>query len=200
LNPLFLAPIVEGHGEVEAVPALLHRIARQLAPESTLRVNPPIRVKSGSFLNDESYFRKQVTLAAAKAAQSRGWVLILLDCEDDGPATVGPDLLRRARVVRSDMDVLVVLAHREYETWFVTAARSLRGMRGLISDLEAPPRPEAMRDAKGWLSARMEQPYDEITHQIEFTRRFDLNLARTNRSFDRLCRHIRDLLTLSAER
>lgn len=37
--------------------------------EETLRVNAPIRVKSGSFLRDHGYFRKQAALAAAKAAQ-----------------------------------------------------------------------------------------------------------------------------------
>ena len=93
----YVAPIVEGHGEVEALPALLHRIATLAAVEGTLRVNPPIRVKSGSFLHDHDYFSKQIALAAAKAAQGGGAVLILLDCEDDCPATLGPDLLRRAQ-------------------------------------------------------------------------------------------------------
>jgi hypothetical protein len=58
----YLASIVEGHGEVEALPALIHRIAIAAQYGGDLRVNPPIRVKSGSFLNDEEYFRKQVRL------------------------------------------------------------------------------------------------------------------------------------------
>lgn len=41
-----LVPIVEGHGEVQAVPALLHRLAQQADQEIVVRVNPPIRVKS----------------------------------------------------------------------------------------------------------------------------------------------------------
>jgi hypothetical protein len=80
----YVAPIVEGHGEVEAFPALLHRIAVAITGQGMLRVNAPVRVKSGSFLKDGNYFHKQVALAAAKAAQEeRGAVLILLDCEDD---------------------------------------------------------------------------------------------------------------------
>lgn len=39
----YIAPIVEGHGEVEAVPALLHRIGVLAGVEATLRVNAPIR-------------------------------------------------------------------------------------------------------------------------------------------------------------
>lgn len=190
----FLAPIVEGHGEVEALPALLHRIAISVGVVGTLRVNPPIRVKSGSFLQDADYFRKQVALAAAKAAQAGGVVLILLDCEDECPARLGPDLLQRAKAVREDVAVIVALAYREYETWFLTSARSLRGVRGLPPNLEPPPVPEVIRDAKGWLGARMRSGYDPIVHQLEFSRKFDLEEAQANPSFKRLYRCVGKVL------
>jgi hypothetical protein len=193
----YIAPIVEGHGEVEALPALLYRIARWAGVEGLLRVNSPIRVKSGSFLQDRDYFRKQVSLAGAKAAQGGGAVLILLDCEDDCPATLGPDLLRRAKAVRGDVAMLVALAYREYETWFLTAARSLRGVRGLPPDLDPPSAPEAIRDAKGWLGAHMPFGYDPVIHQLEFSRKFDLQEAQANPSFNRFYRHIRKLLESS---
>jgi len=96
------------------LPALIHRIARVAALEGRLLVSPPVRVKSGFFLNDEDYFRKQIALASAKAAQEDGTVLILLDCEDDCPGTLGPDLLRRAQAVRADIEIIVALAHREF--------------------------------------------------------------------------------------
>jgi hypothetical protein len=72
------------------MPALLYRIAHTTAFTGVVRVNPPIRVKSGAFLNDQDYFRKHVTLATAKAADLDGSVLILLDCEDTCPGTLGP--------------------------------------------------------------------------------------------------------------
>jgi len=181
----YIAPIVEGHGEVEAVPALLHRIAQGETPNITRRVNFPIRVKAGSFLNDDAYFRKQIILAAAKAAQANGFVLILLDCEDACPATRGPSILSRAQAIREDVGYLVVLAYREYESWFLAAARSLRGIRGLPEDLEPPDRIEGVRNAKDWLGKRMAIPYDPVVHQLEFSRRFDLQQARANASFNR---------------
>jgi hypothetical protein len=190
----YIASIVEGHGEVEALPALLHRIARLSPFTGVLLVNPPLRVKSGSFFNDHDYFHKQVTLATAKAAEVNGSVLILLDCEDDCPATLGPKLLRRAQAVRANVNILVALAYREYETWFLTAARSMRGLRGLPPDIEPPEAAESIRDAKGWLSARMNVAYDPVIHQLEFTRKFDLEAARANRSFDRLCHRIHSFL------
>ena len=157
-------------------------------------MNQPIRVKSGSFLNDENYFRKQVMLAGAKAAQEGGSILILLDCEDDCPANLGPDLLQRARTVRADVNTLVVLAYREFETWFIAAARSLRGQCGLPDDLDPPQDAEGIRNAKGWLGARMNVAYDPITHQIEFVRAFNLEEARSNRSFNRFCTRIKEFL------
>ena len=190
----YVAPIVEGHGEVEAFPALLHRIAVAISGQGTLRVNAPVRVKSGSFLNDHAYFHKQVALAGAKAAQERGAVLILLDCEDDCPATLGPDLAQRAQQVRPDVPILVALAYREYETWFITAARSLQGVRGLPNDLEPPDHPQAIRDAKGWLGSRMNAGYDPVIHQLAFSRKMDLDQARANPSFNHLYEHIRTLL------
>ncbi len=190
----YLAPIVEGDGEVEALPALLHRVAQAAGYADVLRVNRPIRVKSSPFLNDPEYFRKHVALAGAKAAQEAGSVLILLDCEDHCPATLGPELLRKARGVRGGIEVLVALAYREYETWFITAARSLRGLQGPPNDLEPPLHPESIRDVKGWLGARMPGGYDPITHQLEFTRAFRLENGRSNPSFDRLCRHVLQFL------
>ena len=88
-----IVPIVEGHGEVEALPVLIRRIFAAFRPGMIPVVNPPSRVKAGSFLQDRDYFRKYVALAAAKAAQGDGLVLILLDGEDHCPGTLGPRLL-----------------------------------------------------------------------------------------------------------
>ncbi len=199
---LFLVPIVEGHGEGAALPALLHRIAAKAGLARRLQVNPPIRVQSGSFLNDTEYFRRYVTLAAEKARSREGVVLILLDCDDkrNCPARLGPELLGRATNARGDVPFLVSLAWREYETWFITAARSLAGSHGLPIDLEPPLVPDGIRGAKEWLGRRMADGYDPITHQVVFTKLFDLEHARLNRSFDRLYRRVVRLLITTTER
>jgi hypothetical protein len=165
------------------VPALLHRLAQRASVALPVVVNHPIRVKAGSFLNDHNYFSRYVQLAAAKASQMAGCVLILLDCDDDCPATLGPSLLARARTVRSDVRYSVCLAVREYESWFIAAAQSLRGQVGLPQSLERPPYFESIRDAKGWLSDRMSSPYDQTVHQLDLTRVFDLQQAEASASF-----------------
>lgn len=190
----YVAPIVEGHGEQQAVPHLLQRIAAAEGRFASLRVNPPIRIKSGSFIKDDQYFRKHVALAAGKARQHpNGHVLILLDCEDDCAASLGPSLLGRAQEVADDVSILVALARREYETWLVAAANSLRGVEGLPADLIAPADPEARRDAKGWLGRQMPKGYDPVRHQLPLTLRFELQAARTVASFDRLFRKIQGM-------
>ena len=197
---LFFAPIVEGHGELEAVPALLHRIATAVGHPGEILVNPPIRVKSGSFINDRDYFRKHVMLATGKAASRRGAVIILLDCDDarNCPAVLGPALLKQAQEVRNDVPILVGLAWREYETWLVSAVRSLAGQHGLPAEIEPPPDPEGIRGAKEWLGDRMSYGYDPITHQAAFTRLFDLEQARTVSSFERFYRRVESLINARA--
>lgn len=182
----FIAPIVEGDGEIDALPALLHRMRDAVSASAVLQVNPPIRIKTGSFLNDQIYFGKYIALAAAKAAQRQGSVLILLDCEDYCAAELGPQLLRKATAVRDDVPMFVTLAPREYETWFLAAAHSLRGVAGLPGDLEPPANAEHIRDAKGWLSERMPGKYDPIRHQTQFSKCMNLDAGRTVQSFDRL--------------
>lgn len=190
---MVIVPIVEGQGEVQAVPNLLHRIVAAIAPDAWLQVSPPIRVKAGSFFQDDEYFRRHILLASAKAAQHQGHVLILLDCEDDCPARLGPVLLQRAGAVRNDVSMIVCLAHREYETWFLAAAHSLRGCCGLSPQLTPPAHPEAHRGAKEWLSRYMPYPYDPVQHQLELTRAMDLTQAQQNQSFRRLVRKIQTL-------
>jgi hypothetical protein len=185
-----IVPIVEGQGEQAAVPILIRRIFSELQPTVIPEINFPVRVKAASFLNEPGYFKRYVELAAAKAAQGGGRVLILLDCEDSCPGILGPHLLERARAVRSDIPILVALAHREFETWFLAAAASLAGREGLPAGLEPPRNPESIRGAKEWLGDQLPSRYDPISHQAKFSNIFSLNEARTIPSFARLVENL----------
>lgn len=195
-NSYSIVPIVEGYGEVYAVPVLLRRIAETMDPLPVLLVNQPIRVKAGSFLKDQEYCRRHIELAARKAKMhEKSCILILLDCEDDCPAHLGPQLLANALEFRPDINVLVILAYREYETWFLAAARSLRNVGGLPGDLEPPSNPEALRDAKGWLSARMPGRYNEPNDQPRMTAKFSFEEGSSVPSFSRAFSKIKAFLS-----
>jgi Domain of unknown function (DUF4276) len=90
--------------------------------------------------------------------------------------------------------VSVVLAHQEYEAWFLASAASLAGVGSLPDNLEPHPNPESKTGAKEWLNARMTGKYLPTRHQPTFTKVFDLRVARTNAdSFDKCCRDIERL-------
>lgn len=137
-------------------------------------------------------------LAARKIA-GVGAVLILLDGDDDCPAELGPQLAQRVAEVRNDLPSAVVLAKREFEAWYLAAAESLRGLRGLYADLQPPPDPEAVRGAKEWLAERMTGGYSETLDQPALAAQFDLDLARRAPSFDKCYREVVRLLTAARE-
>jgi hypothetical protein len=186
--------IVEGHGEVEAVPVLIRRLVSEADPSISVRIPPPIRIPK-SRLVKEGELEKAVELIARKVAPT-GAVLVLLDSDEDCPAILGPDLLSRARNARSDLPLAVVLAKQEYEAWFLAAASSLRGQRGLRADLAAPAEPEGIRGAKEWLSARMagNLSYVETLDQPALTKTFDMEQARQSDSFDKCRREVEKLM------
>ena len=196
MSDYFVAAIVEGQGDVQAVPILLQRIFQEARPGARLQMRSLIRVRASKFLQDTFEFTRNVTLAAREAkAYPQGLVLILLDCEDDCPATLGPDVLAKAQAVRSDVPIIVALAYREYETWFMAAARSLRGVGGLPQTMEVPPDPERTRDAKGWVSIQLGVPYNPPNHQPLFTQHFDFQQASTIPSFARLHSKLRQFFS-----
>jgi hypothetical protein len=92
--------------------------------------------------------------------------------------------------------IAVVLAKREYEAWFLAAAESLRGKRGLPDDLQPPDDPEAIQGAKEWLRARMptDRKYGAVLDQPALTALFDMDAARRLGSFDKCYREIVRLL------
>jgi len=189
--PCRIASVVEGHGEREAVPILIRRLIADMNPPLAVDVARPIRVPRGRLLRSGE-LERAVQLAALDARPG-GAVMVVLDAEDDCPKTSAPDLLHRARGAAGDLPVCLVLARREFEAWFLAAAESLRDRRGLSTELEPPPDPEAVRGAKEWLQRHMPpaRRYSETLDQPALAAVFDLELARRRSpSFEKLCREM----------
>jgi hypothetical protein len=188
--------LVEGEGDVRAVP----RLARDIGIEVAVVVDPVIPAPV-SRLRKAHSLEEEIDNIARKMGS--GGILVLLDCDwkDGCPKYDGPSLLRRAQAARRDVPIRLVLAEKEYEAWFLAAAESLCGLCGLPGDLTAPPEPEAVRGAKEWLSHHMPRhtPYSPVPDQATLTTAFDMALARRRSpSFDKCYREIAALLqTLS---
>lgn len=175
--PTTIASIVEGDGEVPALPKVLHRIAEELGVFG-LQTPMPMRVPRGKITIVGGIER--AVSAVALRVPGPGGVLVVLDADDDCPADLGPRLLERARATRPDKRLAVVLANREFEAWFLAAAPSLAGRHGFRADLARPPEPEAPRDCKGLLSkARAKgHPCKETVDQAPLATIFDMKMAR----------------------
>lgn len=179
--------IVEGDGEVRALPLLLRRLAEAKGVYD-LSVPTPIRVHRDQFLRRPEEFERKLLLACAKA--TGGAVLVLLDADDDCPMELAQDIAARGAAFVRTATLHVAIANREFEAWFLAAAQSLAGKRGLDGSLQAPAEPDAIRNAKGWLSERMsEGHYHEVSDQPALTAIFDLAQARQrSRSFRKLAK------------
>ena len=190
-----IVTIVEGPGEVEAIPILIRRIAAVADPGAVPHVPRPIRVKRDSFLK-ENELERYVDFAGRQTGPGGG-VLIVLDADDDCPPELASTIHRRATKARGDCLIKVVLARREYESWFLAAADSIGGRRGLPDDITAPDHVESIRNAKGWLTSRMPtgRAYKETRDQPALTSLFDLDTARRKApSFAKMWRTVTQLL------
>lgn len=189
-----LGCVVEGHGDVAAVPILVRRLRDSIAPSLPLIVRRPVRVKRDR-LSHAGELERAIQLAAPPAEPVPA-LLVLVDAEADCAAQLGPELGERATDRRPDLAVAVVLAVREFECWFLAAAESLRGHRALADNLAAPDKPEGIGGAKAWLRARMPagRTYSETADQPALAAVMDIQAARRAPSFDRLWREMEGLL------
>lgn len=186
--------IVEGRGELDAVPLLLRRIAAEVSPLAHVNVLAPIRVDRNKVTGPNEL--EGAVRVAARRSGPDGRILILLDADKDCPAQLGPELLRRARAARGDRHIRVVMPKSEFESWFLASAERLRGRCGLNASAAAPNDPEGIRDAKGWLTARMpaSDPYKPGRYQAALVSAMDFKAARRAPSFDKLWRDVCELL------
>lgn len=194
-----LASIVEGHGEVQALPILLRRLAYE-QDRYDVEFPRPVRCNKSEIVTEDGHVRadhlkRRVRQALIKLDQmDRGAVLLLLDADDHCPKLVAPRIQEEARTVSGPVPLAVVLANPEFEAWFLAALESLRGRRGIPDSAVAPEGPESIRDAKGALRFQMGGAYSERVDQPALTAGFDLQQATTCRSFRKFRCAAEDLL------
>ncbi len=177
------------------MPVLVRRIVQLVAPSCFVHCPKPIRVRRDRFIRRREELERSIMLARGNAGD-HGAILVVLDSDGDCPARLGPDLLSRVRPVAAGVEIGVVVAHREFEAWFLAAAESVRGRRGLSSTLASPADPEAVADAKGVLRRHMPpgRRYSETTDQPALAELFDLQAARRAPSFDKCYREVERLV------
>jgi hypothetical protein len=186
--------VVEGQGEDEALPLLVRRICNELLSVFSIRTTRPVRTTKSKLVRPGE-LERAIRLAQF-ANEMQGPVLVVLDADDDCPAELGPILKLRAVPVAQHCAVSIVIPKYEFETWFLAAAESLGGYRGLREGLLPPPDPLTVRGTKEWLSGNMGpgRKYSPTVDQAALVAQMDLEAARSCKSFDRLCREIQRLV------
>ncbi len=185
-------PIVEGHGDVQAVPVLLRRLFTE-AGLFDIGVARPIRRKR-SELHTQTGVQTAVRLALLQPQCAS--ILLLFDSDDSCPKDLAPMILGWAQAVAGAMPCFAVLAYREYETWFLAAIESLRGKCGIRADAATMANFEGRRGAKEALEEYMpkNRSYHETADQASLTASFDLAAAYTfSRSFRKMVKCVGDL-------
>ena len=202
-----IVPIVEGEGDIRAVPVLLRRVLHESLQQYAWGVTSPKKAHGLPTLHRrlENYLRYA---AIEKDAQA---ILILLDLDDGCPAVEAQQLADDIRALSSKLPVAIVLAHREYEAWFLASVDTIvqqggqkyRFSSAFLQNPTPPSDVESIRDAKGWISRQMipGHRYKETLHQPSMTTLIDFDLAiQRSRSFRRLLHAVEFLVRHAGER
>ena len=180
MNVRRIVPIVEGHGEVRAVPSLIRRWLRHRRLHRTFVV-PDLAINAkGSGRLKAAYDRMRHIGIEHYVSAALGYgpdaIVVVLDADDeclDRPLGngLGPELLGRARAVANDTPLAVVVANREYEAWFLASLTSIRAADLLPNHtrLANPLAAEGPRDCKGLIAQLLDCPYEETLHQLALT-------------------------------
>jgi hypothetical protein len=165
-----VAPIVEGHGDVAAIPLLI----RGLAP--AVQVARPVRFPK-TRLVIATELARAVSIARANIRDAAaGLVLLVLDADEDCAAALGPELLKTMRAASGGVDCFVAIAVREFESWIV----------GGHPDIDVA-EPEVAGKPKDRIARVNDGLYKETADQPRFTSAIDPARLRARcRSFRRL--------------
>lgn len=185
--------VAEGEGEVEAAPKLVSRLLRARGHEGWF-------VRGGAYKTGglpTFLSRPQATLAAVQRKNPDA-VLFLFDLDDGCPLAEAPKVTAILKASTLPFPTAVVLVRCEYEAWMIASIESIaasdaRFPAGLVCDVD----PETIRDAKGWLTARLPAGtrYKPTIDQTRLTSAIDLAVvAERSRSFRRLCHALDELV------
>lgn len=198
-----IIPIVEGKGEMGAVPVLLRKM---LGARYDIRIHDPFNAKSRNNIVKTGGLESLVQSAEnelykiERKKRNFGGMLVLLDTDKDCPKALATSLAAR---VSSKYPVAVVCANQDYEAWFLPfidriAGQDINGRVLLKAGLTFDGESEGTK-GKGWIKPHVagDDKYSEPEDQVALTRFIDIDNAalRAMRSFQRLRHAVEELIT-----
>ena len=175
------------------MPILLRRLAEERLERYDLRIAPPHRLPRGRIIRGNELERAAELARRRIRQEGQGAIVLLLDADDDCAAELAGSLRGRLDATVGDIPASVVLPTREYEAWFLAAARPLRRSPRVSPGAQPPDQPETIRGAKDYLVREMLIPgetYSETIDQAAFTAIMNFQEAETCRSFRKICKDL----------
>lgn len=183
MNLFVVQPVVEGHGEIEAVEILLGRLLGALGIWGAVRT--PRRLPKDQMVADEDELKGMLNQVRYDTAISL--VLFLYDADDNCARDHVPQMRQWIVEAQMNFPCCVVMIRREFEAWFLAALPSLQGQaledgESIAEDARYTLDPEAKRDAKSAVGQFIlpKRKYTETFHQWQLARHFDLGMAYQN--------------------
>lgn len=196
---LRVVAIVEGAGEVEALPVLLRRIGLELLGDVEVEALKPFQMKGRSEIVSERRSKlpnaidtclRKLESAQRPTPSVAKLLLILIDADGECPVLLMRELRARPEIANARGEVAIVVATRNYETWLVGGASGFADL--LKTSKSLPPDPEIAGLGESWLKANLRRGvYSKTVDQRRLSGLMDLAGCRQGcPSFDKLCREL----------
>jgi hypothetical protein len=199
-----IAAIVEGDGEVRAVPILLQNWFRFRRFHNFEPAQLTVKAHLGSLLCDYDPGKQRGIEYYVDLAMRGGpdAILIIFDADDACKerrrvlpyVPLGPDILARAKRHVAHVPVGVVVANMEYEAWFLASYRRLKNVGLFPKDTKFREgfNVETLRDCKGEVSQIIGRKYSETADQKSLTAEigFRSYMSNYSPSFGKLLREL----------
>jgi hypothetical protein len=189
-----IVAIVEGPGEMEALPLLLRRLMIERQSHQVV-IQPPINAHGLGNLTIENGLERFLKLAQRRPSCKA--ILVLVDADVDCAKQIARELADRARNHNPHIATAIVAAKYRYENWFLASTETLGGKRGLKEKLPIIINPDTVPDAKRWITNHKApgRTYKETLDQAPMSQLIDLGLvSQRSRSFRRLVHAVDELL------
>ena len=192
-----LIPVMEGHGEVEALSFLMRRVLQDRF------VRYDVNIGSGPRGSVRAPGRGQLEkdlgkyLRHAKGKPDCAGILVLIDADKDCPLELAEKLRSQCGDSGVNVPVEIVCAKEEYEVWFLASIDTIRSQAIIPTNSMPENLVETQSSPKSWLTHNMPlgKAYKPTLHQEPFTAHINLQMAYDNsRSFRRLCHALEQLL------
>ncbi len=207
-----LVPIVEGDGEVIALPILLRRLLPEVHKVYDWQITKPKNARGCGNLTTKDGLERFVRLALSEP--DCDGILVLLDADaikqlpntvtlaDNCSSTFAYFLAQRVKGSSSTVPIAIVVVRWEYEAWFLASLETLAGHCGLSATAQYQGDVETEQNPKGWLQARFlpDHRYSETRDQVALSTRLDFDLvSKRSRSFRRLKNALKQILDAYAQ-